>query len=282
MRGLFQLLFQNGGFITFVLVESLCFFLVVNFNTKQGGVWDNTYGIVAGNMLEQRRKAMRYSELPHTVDSLMWENAALRAALMNRQTLSINLLDTAWTVKIDSLPGAKSFPSYSVIPAEVVSNSVSGSNNWVMLNRGSADGIVRNSGVIAREGIVGIIRHVDEHFSLAMSVLHQQTKISAILRGQLGSMVWTGGDPSMMLLNDIPKDIEPMVGDTVLTSGYSSMFPKKHIIGRVASVELPKGSNFYAIKVKLAQHPGRMEQVFVVNNLFANRIDSLQMQTKNE
>ena len=282
MRALLQLLFQNGGFITFVLVEALCFFLVVNFNTKQSEVWDNTYGIAAGNMLEQRRRAMRFSQLPRAIDSLMWENAALRTALLNRQTMRVNLLDTAYNVRFDSVRGVQSTPAYTVIPAEIVSNSVSSANNWVMLNRGSLDGVRHNSGVISSTCIIGIVRHVDQHFCLAMSVLHRQMRISAKLRGQLGSIVWAGGNPSVVRLDDIPKDIEPHTGDTVLTSGYSFMFPKDHIIGTISKIELPKGSNFYDIEVKLSQPPGQMEQAFIVNNLFAGEMDSLLIQTKHE
>lgn len=276
------MLFQNGGFITFVLAESLCFFLIVHYNTRQGEVWDNTFGIVSGNLLEQRRKAMRYSHLPEVVDSLMWENALLKQELINRQTMRINLWDTAYSVKIDSVKGILKTPEFSLIPANVVSNTVHLDNNWVILNRGAADGVTRHSGVISKDGVVGIVRHVDQHFCIAMSVLHQQMRLSAALRGQLGSLVWKGGDPTTMELNDIPKDIEPQIGDSVLTSGFSSMFPKRHLVGRVAGKELPMGSNFYSIQVKLSQNPGSVDAVYIVNNLFARTLDSLQTQVNHE
>ncbi|MEY3243291.1 MAG: rod shape-determining protein MreC [Bacteroidota bacterium] len=282
MRALLQLLFQNGGFITLVLVEAVCFYMIVNFNTKQGLVWDTTYGIAAGNLLDQRRKLARFSQLPQVVDSLSWENAALRAELLNRNTYQVTLFDTTYSKPLDSLPNSSKKPLFSIIPATVVSTTIDKANNWVALNRGSEDGIVRNSAVISSSGIVGIVRHVDKHYCLAMSVLHKQVKISALLKGQLGSLVWTGGDYTTMQLNDIAKDIEPQIGDTVMTSGFSSMFPGRYMIGVVAEKTLPQGSNFYSIKVKLSQNPGQVDVVYIVNKLFAPTLDSLQSKIINE
>ena len=274
MRALLQLLFQRGGFITFVLVESLCFYLIVNYNDKPQVVWENSYGIVAGNLLDQRRKMMRYSELPEVLDSVLWENAALKAELMNRNTLQINQLDTSYEVHFDSVSGKRSTPLFALIPGEIINATTHKANNWVVINRGRADGVTENTAVISNKGVIGIVRQVDENYCLAMSVLHKQMKLSASLRGQLGSMNWLGKDPSVMQLNDIPKDIEPQIGDTVYTSGYSSMFPKKYPIGRVLEKELPRGSNFYTIKVKLSQDPGHIDPVFIVKNLLYARIDS--------
>ena len=274
MGALLQLLFQRGGFITFVLVESLCFYLIVNFNEKPQKVWENTYGIMAGNMLERRRKVMRYNELPEILDSVMWENAALKAELMNRRLYKMQLLDTAFDIKTDTIRGIQKTPAYEVIPGEVINTTTNKANNWVVINRGRNDGVERNSAVISRKGVVGIIRQVDDEYCLAMSVLHKQMKISSVLRGQLGSLNWPGKDPSVMQLNDIPKDIEPQLGDTVFTSGYSSMFPQHYPIGQVISKDLPPGSNFYLIRVKLFQDPGHIDPVFIVKNLLYNKIDS--------
>jgi rod shape-determining protein MreC len=282
MRALLQLLFQRGGFITFVLVESFCFYLIVNFNDKPQAVWENSYGILAGNLLDQRRKMVRYNDLPEILDSVMWENAALKAELMNRRTLQIHQLDTSYEVHTDSVKGTRSTPLFSVIPGEIINTTTHKSNNWVVINRGRADGVALNTAVISQKGVVGIVRQVDEHYCLAMSVLHKQMKLSASLRGQLGSMNWQGKDAAIMQLNDIPKDIEPQIGDTVYTSGYSSMFPKQYPIGRVVEKELPRGSNFYSIKVKLSQDPGHIDPVFIVKNLLYAKIDSSLTKASNQ
>jgi rod shape-determining protein MreC len=282
MQGLLKLLLQNGGIISFILMEALCFFIIIHFNTKQAAVWDNTFGILAGNALEQRRKMTRFTHLPEVVDSLMAENAALKSELISRQMVRVHLLDTAYQVRYDSVKGTIRTAQYTVIPCDVIGNSVHLENNWVMLNKGKADGVEPHSGVISKSGIVGVVRHVGNDFSLAMSVLHQQVRVSAILRGHLGSLLWTGGDPTVMQLNDIPKDIEPQIGDTILTSGYSLMFPKNQLIGTVVGIDLPKGSNFYAIKVKLSQSPGASDQVYVVRSLLKSSVDSLQQKISHE
>jgi rod shape-determining protein MreC len=276
MQSLLRLLFQKGGFVTLVLVEALCFYCIVTFNTKQGLVWETTYGIAAGNLLEQRRQVMQYRQFPHLVDSLAWHNSSLVAELLNRKSYSHYSYDTVFLRPIDSLPPSRKQPNYSVIPAQIVTNTVNKRNNWIALNRGAADGVVKNSAVLTDKGVLGVVRYVDQHYCLAMSILHQQCRVSAKLDGQLGSLMWTETkDYTVMQLNDIPKDIEPEVGDTVYTSGYSSMFPPGHMVGRVVSKVLPQGSNFYSIDVKLSQNPGSADNVFIVNKLFAPVLDSL-------
>lgn len=282
MRSLFLLFFRNGGFVTFVLVEAFCFYLIVSFNTVQGAVWANTSMLAGANILEQRRKLTRYLDLRAENDSLQWENAALRTELLNRQLMQVVLPDTFYTVRMDTFQNKVSRPEFQVIPARVIGNSVSGASNWILLNRGTKDGVEPSSGVIARDGIVGIVRYVDREYSLAMSVLNRQTRISAMTRGQLGSLSWLGNDPTVMTLSDIPKDVQPAVGDSVITSNASLMFPANHLIGRVTEVTLPEGSNFYALKVKLNHNMAQSDAVFVVKNRFQNLIDSLQVRTRDE
>ncbi len=283
MQPLLQLLFQKGGFVTLVLVEALCFYSIVTFGPKQSKVWENTYGIFAGNMLDQRRQMLKYRQFPHVIDSIQWVNSSLLSELQNRKAYNHYSLDTAYSLPIDSLPLSRKRPSYTVIPAQIVSNTIDKRNNWIALNRGRADGVVANSAVLTHKGVLGVVRYIDEHYCLAMSVLHQQCRVSAKLDGQLGSLVWANTkDYTVMQLNDIPKDIEPEVGDTVFTSGYSSMFPGGHMVGRVINKTLPPGSNFYSIDVKLTQNPGQAEEVFIVNKLFAPVVDSLLNQAERE
>jgi rod shape-determining protein MreC len=276
VRSILQLFIRNGGFVTFVLIQTLCFYLMVTFGDVQKGVWANTSVIFSGKVMAQRHKVTRYIGLQAQVDSLAAENAALRNELINRQMMQIILPDTFYTVRIDSLRNKDSRPQMQVIAANVINNSTNGASNWFTINRGSRDGVAPSSGVISRNGLVGIIRYVNSDYAMGMSVLHQQTRISATLRGLLGSLTWSGDSPTEMTLNDIPKDVQPLLGDSVLTSGASLMFPAGHLIGYVSGIDLPSGSNFYAIRVRLSHNMAQRDPVYVVRNRFNILTDSLE------
>jgi rod shape-determining protein MreC len=279
MRTMLQLLFRNGGFVTFVLVEAICFYLIVNNNPAQGAVWNNSTQLATGYLQDANRRMTSYFSLSNQLESLQAENAALRAELFNRRYIQVQLLDTLYRLRIDTgaflrLPKV---PEYQVIPANVIGNTVNSRSNWVTLNRGTRSGVTPNSAVIGPNGVVGIVRYVDQNFSRVMSLLHRQTKLSVSLKGQLGSLVWMESDgTSTMTLNDIPKDIQPFLGDTVLTSGYSTMFPGGQMVGTISAIDLPKGSNFYELKVVLSQNLSRTNQVYVLKNIYSAALDSLQ------
>jgi rod shape-determining protein MreC len=279
MRTLLQLLFRNGGFVTFVLVEALCFYLIVNNNPTQGAIWHNSTQLATGHLQDANRRMTSYFSLSGQIDSLQAENAALRAELYNRRYIQIQLLDTLYRLRIDTgaLLRLPKVPEYQVIPANIIGNAVNSRSNWITLNRGTRSGVTPNSAVIGPNGAVGIVRYVDQNFSRVMSLLHRQTKLSVSLKGQLGSLVWSESDgPSTMTLNDIPKDIQPFLGDTVLTSGYSTMFPGGQMVGTISAIDLPKGSNFYELKVVLSQNLSRTNQVYILKNIYSAALDSLQ------
>ncbi len=284
MNTLFRLFGRSGGLLVFGLLEVVCFFLIVNYNTRQGSIFTHTIGLAGGNLLYTRQRVTQFWGLSARADSLMRENARLREQIYGSQYAALPRWDTAYFLRVDSLKGVLRRPEFSVIPAEVISNSVSNNNNWIILNRGAEDGVTPNCGIIARDGVVGIVRHVGPKFSMAMSVLHRQVKISAALQknNYLGSLIWEGGNPRMMTLQDVPKDVEISPGDSVMTSGYSLMFPKDQFIGRVEEVRLPKGSNAYLLTVRLSHNLASTKDVFVVKNIFHAAIDSLQQRVNRE
>ncbi len=295
MGSLLQLFIRNGGFVTMVLVEALCFYIIVqsNTNTRQQAIYVHSFGKMAGDLLERRQHLLDYWSLDAQIDSLRQENEELQQELSNRQTVQVEHRDTFFAVRFDSLFRNDSVrrrvtrPEYLYITATVVGNSINGANNWLMLNRGSIDGVQPDMAVVTRLGIVGIVREVNTHFSSVMSVLHRQTKISAALKKEraFGSLVWEGGDPDVMTLKFIPKHFDKIaVGDSVLTSGFSHMFPAQHLIGTIAQKpqQDPENPYFLVMQVHLNQDLSTVQHVYVVKNLFAPQLDSLQRSTVHE
>jgi rod shape-determining protein MreC len=292
MGKILQLLLRNGGFVTLVLVEAFCFFIIVQFNEKQNAIFTHTTGIFAGRVLEKRQKFSDYIGLEERIDSLAEVNARLQTDLANARIVKFPRRDTSFVVLFDSLNRTDSVrrkvmrPLYEYYTAAVIGNSISSANNWLMINRGSTDHIVPNMAVVTNNGIVGIVRHVDDHFSMVMSVLHRQSKISVALSkfNAFGSLIWEGGDPSVMTLKYIPKHFEVKVGDEVVTSGFSQMFPRKIVVGHVEGDIMQDAENpyFLVMKVKLSQDMATVGDVYVVKNLFQSEQDSLQVKVRNE
>ncbi|HAD13483.1 MAG TPA: hypothetical protein DCF33_13740, partial [Saprospirales bacterium] len=187
MGKILELLLRNGGFVTFLLLEVISFAIMVNFNTRQGEIWANTTGIFGGRALEKRQMASDYFNLYERADSLAHIVDSLQLRLSNARQIQIPIRDTFFLVSYDSLSRNDSVlrktvrPLFRSLTAKVVKNSVSSANNWLIINRGSSDGVRTDMAVLSPEGIVGIARHVSSHFSLVMSVLHQQAKISVAL-----------------------------------------------------------------------------------------------------
>lgn len=278
MSGLLQLFIRNGGFVTLVVLEALCFYLIVQFNERQRAIYGHTAMLFNQALAARRAYVDRYVGAADSLESLNFQLFQLQTELDNARQVRVFERDTFELVHIDSLRGRVAIPQFKYIGAEVVNNSVSSRSNWLTINRGTKHGVKPNMGVLARDGLVGIVRYVGEDFSIVMSVLHRQSRISASLKRQgfFGSLIWEGGDPTVLTLTDIPKHVQVEIGDTVVTSGYSSMFPRGVMVGKVIKDSIPSGSNFYSISVKTSNDIARTDYVRVVENLYQAQLDSLQ------
>ena len=288
MSKLLQLLLRNGGFVTFLLVELGCFAIMVNFEKRHEEIWANTTGIFGGRALEKRQMAADYFSLYETADSLAHIVDSLQARLANARQVQVPIRDTFFLVNYDSLSKTDSVrrktvrPQYEFITAKAIKNSIAGTNNWLIINRGANDGIQADMAVVSPEGIVGIVRHVSKNFALVMSVLHRQAKISVALPNQknaFGSLTWEGGNPREMTLRYIPQHFIVKENEPVVTSGYSLMFPQGHPVGKVNGIPKPDPENpyFLQIKVSLNQDMATVRDVSVIRNLYQTELDSLEL-----
>jgi rod shape-determining protein MreC len=289
MRALFFLFFRNGGFVTFVLVEALCFWLIVEFNERQNSIWAHSMSLLSGDISTRRQNVSDYFSLNRQRDSLAAENAHLQQQLAAERylrlqraysdTLRNGALRDSSAIRPDSIRLREARPQFQFVSARVIGNAIGGANNFITLNKGSKDGLEPDMAVISRNGIVGIVRHVTGRYAYAMSVLHRQVKISAKLKNHnaFGSLIWEGKNPSIMTLRYIPKHFVIQPGDTVLTSGLSQMFPRDVMVGTVAEAPTPDSENpyFLTVLVRLSQDMTTAEEVYVVKNLHAAELDSL-------
>jgi rod shape-determining protein MreC len=278
MGSLFQIFVRNGSFVVFIVLEAICFYLIVQYNDRQRGVFSHTSMIFNQVFDARRSKLDRYIDAADSLQSLNNQVFRLQNELENSRLIRVLSKDTFYLVHVDSIKGKVSVPQFRFVSAEVINNSISSTSNWITINRGTNQGVKPNMGVVSRDGLVGIVRYVSADFSIVMSLLHRQTKISASLKrqGYFGSLIWDGRSSSEMTLTDIPKHVQVKTGDTVVTSGYSSIFPKGVIVGTVVKDSIPSGSNFFSIQVQLSNDMAKTDYVRVIENLFSAQLDTLQ------
>lgn len=261
MRNLVLLFLRFGHFILFVLLELFCLYLIVNYNRKQRDIWGNSSNIFMGYTSEKWNDFTNYFSLQEKMDELAEENARLKEKLIN-YGLTIN-------PEKDSLSSSPIEVQYELLTAKVTNNSTDKANNYIYINKGSKDGVKPDMSLIAGNGIVGIINKVRADYSVANSLLHRRTFISAMIKrtGADGSLKWIGTNPRLVNLDAIEKHHSVQVGDTIVTSGYSTHFPEGLMIGVVQETNLPEGNNFHNIRVRLNTDFSSLRYVEVIKNL---------------
>ena len=254
--------FRGSGFLFFGFLQIIGLFLLLTFNQDQRVIGLSTWKNLTDLLADGSAFVGSFSDAKVQLDSLRAENAELRAQISNAKYQD----RYRW---LDTLSDIGNLQRYEFLPARVVKNSVNRTSNTITIDKGSRHGLRENMGVVGSNGIVGIVRHVTPFYSDVMSVLHQQSSVSAALRssGAFGSLVWRGRDARRMQLTDIPLHVRVAVGDTVQTSGYSSMFPEAIFIGKITEVNRLPGSNFYDLGVEPAQDLTTTRYVYVVREV---------------
>lgn len=269
MRKLFLLFLRNGGLLAFGLLEVFSLYLVVQFNTEQEKIFFNSLNNFTAGTDAAVQSTVDYLQLNSYADSLARANARMLEKMDNAYFIH--------RIEQDSIKKSEWEQQYTFTTAEITDKTVSRKNNFFILNRGKKHGVAKNRGVVTERGIIGTVVDVSDDFSQVMTVLHQQSKVSAALSrtGDFGTLIWDGKDDRYLSLKDIPKHVKPAEGDTIMTSGYSQLFPKGMPVGRIETFSLSSGSNFYDIDVRLFEDLRTVKYAYVVDNLKRAQIDSL-------
>jgi rod shape-determining protein MreC len=276
MRNLFLFLWKYNFFIFFLLLETLCGYLIILNNNFQRTSLVNSTNNVAARVNSAVSSVTEYINLRTTNDALSRENAALKSLLPD-----VFYIDSAIThINSDTILKRQ----YAYMTAKVVNNSVNRRNNYLTLNRGSLQGVKPDMGVICSDGVVGYVKDVSEHFCSVISFLHKDSKISGKIKGTdyLGSMVWPGYDQTHGKFNDIAMHVKVVKGDTIVSTSFSKHFPEGIMIGKVDSVGQSGGNNFQDIDVKLSTPFGKLTYVYIVSNLLKDEQTELEEPLKND
>ena len=271
MERLFQFLYKYRTFILLVVLEGICFWIIVNANNYQGAKFFTSSNRLIGSISSTTDQIGDYFNLAGQNERLAEENARLKQHLLE-------LSDSLYMARFihDS--------SHLGIKAKVIDNSLFFRNNFLTLNKGSKHGIVSGMGVVGPDGIVGQVKNVSENYSTVISVLHSKSMISAhhMPTGTLCSVVWKGEDPLYADLEYLPRHISISPGDLISTSGYNSIYPEDEVIGIVTEVNLEDDATFYDVKIELATNFYSLTHVYLLKLTGQDEIDSLKIQLEYE
>ena len=237
----------------------------------QAAVFNSANSTVA-TVLASVNQVKEYLALRQNNILLATENAKLRAldstTFFDLSTKRFNFSDTTYAVQ------------YTYTVAKVVNNSVNNRNNFLTLDKGLANGIKPDMGVICAGGAVGVVKDVSEHFCTVQSILHSKTKASVCLtNGFYGPLTWDGSHPQFATLSEIPANLKVNKGDTVLTTSFSTIFPEGVMIGKVSKVVAGTAGDFLKITVQLSTNFSNLSYVYIINNKFKLEQKSLEIKT---
>jgi rod shape-determining protein MreC len=271
MRNLLNILWKYQFFILFLFFQTLSLTLLFQYNKFQKANLLNQTAEISGSTYLLLNNVTSYLKLKEINEQLLKENKRLRN---NSKYHSYYSLHPERMYFNDSLHQR----TYNYLGAFVINNSVADRNNYITINKGKQSKISPEMGLVTENGIVGIVKDVSEHFSVALSLLHSKTKISVRLKNSdyFGLVTWCGKSPEVLTLEDIPNHVNIQLGDTVITSGSSSIFPFGIPVGLITNIEKVEGEVFYKIQLKPSQDLRNVHHCYVVENILKTEQTALE------
>lgn len=262
MQRLFDLIYRYRAFLVFLLLEILCYWLLVESNPYHSASYFHSANVISGNIYQTRNNLSEYFNLKKVNRQLAKENADLREEIYQkgRPIIVKGILDS---VKIPEIR----IP-YKFISSKVINNSIQRFHNHFTLNKGARHGIEEGMGIISPNGVVGKIRAVSTNFATAYSLLHTNMLVSSKIKSNntLCTVKWDGDDPRFAKLLYVPRHVQIDEGDTVLTSGYNAVFPQNLLIGEIEDIVVNENESFYDITLRLAEDFNSLSYVYVIEN----------------
>ena len=276
MKALLLFIWKHSFFFMFLLLEGIAAFLMVSNNNYQRSAFINASNGFTASILSASNNISHYVGLVETNKTLANENAQMHALLSAAYT---HINDSTYIFE-DSV----NKQHYHFQDAEIISNSFQKRNNYVILNKGIQFNIKPSMGVISSNGIVGIVKDVSANFCSVISVLHSKSAIDVKIKsnGYTGTLRWQGMDYMHGNVENIPSHVSINIGDTITTSGNSSIFPENIMVGTISDFHLEDGASFYEIDILFSVNYNKVKFVYIVDNTLKEELVNLKNQSEDE
>ncbi|MEQ8907184.1 rod shape-determining protein MreC [Ekhidna sp.] len=266
MQRLLDFLYQQREIAVFIGLEILSAWLLINYNNRYNASFLNSSNEAAASIAQTSNEINEYFYLDEVNTQLMRENERLQQELRMLRSEKASFLDTV--------------DQYQVIGAKVVNNTFDRSANFITISAGRKDSVDVGMGVISSFGVVGQVKSVTNNFATIYSLLHPKLLVSSkVKRTETKCTVqWDQEIYDRASLKYIPRHIKLKEGDSIVTSGYNSVFPEDILVGIVDELHLEEHMTFYEAKLKLATDFTSLYHVFVIKDLLKQEKDSLEIQ----
>lgn len=266
MRNLLNFLVKNNHWFLFILLEAICILLLVRFNRYQQGVFFTSANVVTGKVYEISGGITSYFHLKSVNEDLLDRNMALEQKIAQ---LEDALKGYQQNDSTEEMPSIKDIPrnDYQIYKANVINNSLIHVDNYITIDKGEKDGIRPEMGVIDANGVVGIVYMTSPLYSIVISLLNSKSNLSCKIQGSdyFGYLKWEQGDAKYAYLKDLPRHAAFNLGDTVVTSGHSTVFPAGIIVGTIDDMDDSHDGLSYLLKIKLAADFGKISNVRILS-----------------
>lgn len=266
MQTILNFLIKHNHWFLFTLLEGISFVLIISFNNYQNAVVFTSANKVAGNIYSAITDVDSYFSLKSDNETLKEHNRTLLEELeQTRNELQ--------TLKENSQLAVHSFTQnrndgFFYKSATVVNNSLNRVENYITIDKGTNDGVKSEMGVFNEKGVVGIVYQSSANYSIVIPLLNSKSKINCKVKGSNSfcALQWDGSDTRHSYLVDLPQYAVFDKGDTVTTSGFSSIFPADLPVGKICNIEDSEDGLFYRAKVELFVDFSAINNVFIVGN----------------
>lgn len=262
MYNLLRFLKKYNNILLFLILEVLCIILLINNLPYQKRKLVSMGNAISGKLFKSKTNFTNYFSLKEENQLMMEHNAMLMSKLYINDT----------TTEKDSVNS-----KYRFIPANVINNSIYHVNNFILIDIGRNDGIKKDMGVISSNGIVGKIANVSDNYASVISLLHPYSIVSARFTDNqhIANVSWETTDYRFGTVKDIPLHIIPQKGDTLVTSGFSNIYPADIMIGTIEETINAQSKDFNTAKIRFSTNFSTLRHVYVIENLHQTEIDSL-------
>lgn len=265
MRNLLNFLIRYTSWIVFTFYVVISCVLLFQGNPYQHHVYLTSANAVVSGVYDATNSVTGYINLRSINEDLQRRTATLEQEVLDlrhqNKLLHQQLLQ-------DSLRSLDSLGRFGFVIASVVNNSVRNPYNYITIDKGEADGIGPEMGVMDQNGVVGVVNVTSRHHARVISLLNPNFRLSCKLRGNdaFGSLVWDGKRPTEAILEELPKQVKFRRGDTIITSGYSAMFPEGIPVGTIIGPTRGNDDNFNTLRIRLLTDFSTLSTVKIISN----------------
>ncbi len=238
MRNFLDFVQRKGHWILLFLFEVIALSLLFNGKAYHKFLNLTFSNYVVGSIHNISANIEGYLYLKQTNERLLEQNAVLenRYHELKRQVeyaKARNIIP-----KVFNLDEERSAASLDITTARVLFSSVTDSFNKIIINKGADAGIKKDMGVISEQGVVGIVFSVSENYSVVIPLINPSLKLSCKLKntGHYGYLTWDTPRETITHLSNLPSYVSLSKGDSIVTSGFSAIFPEGIYVGKVGGI----------------------------------------------